>query len=105
MIERRPTPSGSAIPTDGARYTVTVRGLVLLCSIGIRARERERPQRVRVSADLVAADPFPGEDRRRVINYEKIVAAIRQIARAGQDRKSTRLNSSHRSLSRMPSSA
>jgi 7,8-dihydroneopterin aldolase/epimerase/oxygenase len=83
MIERRPTPSGSAIPTDGARYTVTVRGLVLMCSIGIRARERERPQRVRVSVDLVAADPFPGEDRRRVINYEKIVGAIRQIARAG----------------------
>ena len=83
MIERRPTTFGSAIPVDGARYTVTVRGLVLMCSIGIRARERERPQRVRVSVDLEAADPFPGENRRRIINYEKVVAAIRQIAGAG----------------------
>jgi len=68
---------------EGARYTVTVRGLVMMCNIGIRRREREQPQRVRVSVDLVAASPFPGEDRRRVINYEKIVAAIRDIARSG----------------------
>ncbi len=68
---------------EGARYTVTVRGLVMMCSIGIRRREREHTQRVRVSVDLVAASPFPGEDRRRVINYEKIVAAIRDIARSG----------------------
>lgn len=83
MIERLPTTLGSATPPEGARYTVTIRGLVLMCSIGIRARERERPQRVRISVDLVATDAFPGEDRRRVINYEKIVAATRQIARAG----------------------
>lgn len=83
MIERRPTTLDMATPADGARYTVTVRGLVLMCSIGIRPRERERPQGVRVSVDLVAADAFPGEDRRRVINYEKIVAAIRQIASGG----------------------
>ena len=67
----------------GARYTVTVRGLVLMCSIGIRAGERQLKQRVRVSVDLTAADPFPGEDRRRIINYEKIVAGIREIASAG----------------------
>ncbi|MGC2202800.1 MAG: dihydroneopterin aldolase [Stellaceae bacterium] len=66
-----------------ARYTVTVRGLVLMCSIGIRARERARRQRVRVSVDLVAAEAFPGEDRRRIINYEKVVTAIREIANAG----------------------
>ena len=64
-------------------YIVTVRGLVLPCSIGIRARERERQQRVRVSVDLVANDPFPGEERRQVINYEKVVAAIREIASSG----------------------
>jgi 7,8-dihydroneopterin aldolase/epimerase/oxygenase len=67
------------------RYTVVVRGLVLMCSIGIRRAERERPQRVRVSVALTATDgaAFPGEDRRRVINYEKVVAAIRQIAASG----------------------
>ena len=71
------------IAAEGARYTVTVRGLVLMCKIGIRASERERSQRVRVSVDLEAADPFPGENRRRIINYEKVVAAIRDIAAAG----------------------
>ena len=67
------------------RYTVIVRGLVLICSIGIRRAERERPQRVRVSVELTATAQaaFPGEDRRRVINYEKVVAAIRQIAQSG----------------------
>lgn len=67
------------------RYTVVVRGLVLICSIGIRRAERERPQRVRVSVALTATQEasFPGEDRRRVINYEKIVAMIRQIAQSG----------------------
>lgn len=67
------------------RYTVVVRGLVLMCSIGIRRAERDRPQRVRVSVELTATAEarFPGEDRRRVINYEKVVAAIRQIAASG----------------------
>jgi dihydroneopterin aldolase len=80
MIEHR-TPS----PTSTAGYTVTIRGLVLMCSIGIRRREREQRQRVRVSVDLVAAPAaaFPGDDRRRVINYEKVVAAIHEIARSG----------------------
>ena len=67
------------------RYTVVVRGLVLMCSIGIRRAERERAQRVRVSVELTATAEagFPRDERRRVINYEKVVAAIRQIARSG----------------------
>ena len=84
MTERSPkTTLSSAIAAEGARYTVTVRGLILMCSIGIRPNERGRRQRVRVSVDLAAADPFPGEDRRRIINYEKIVARIREVASAG----------------------
>jgi dihydroneopterin aldolase/D-erythro-7,8-dihydroneopterin triphosphate epimerase len=80
MIGRCAEPLVSA---DG--YTVTVRGLVLMCSIGIRRREREQKQRVRVSVELVAtsAAAYPGDDRRRIINYEKVVAAIREIARSG----------------------
>jgi dihydroneopterin aldolase len=67
------------------RYTVLVRGLVVLCSIGIRRAERDRPQRVRISVELTAtpAAAFPGEDRRRVINYEHVVAAVRKIAGSG----------------------
>ena len=80
MIEHYPEPLARS-----PGYTVTVRGLILMCSIGIRRREREQKQRVRISVDLVAAPAavFPGDDRRRVINYEKVVAAIREIARAG----------------------
>jgi dihydroneopterin aldolase len=67
------------------KYNGTIRGLVLMCSIGIRRHEREQRQRVRISVDLVAVAgaAFPGEDRRRVINYEKVVAAVREIARSG----------------------
>jgi dihydroneopterin aldolase len=84
MTERSPTTTRSPENAiEGACYTVTVRGLVLMSSIGIRADERQRKQRVRVSVDLMAADPFPGEDRRRIINYEKIVAGIREVANAG----------------------
>jgi 7,8-dihydroneopterin aldolase/epimerase/oxygenase len=70
---------------EADRYIVVVRGLVLMCSIGIRRAERERPQRVRVSVALTATPEhgFPGDDRRRVINYEHVVAAIRRIAASG----------------------
>ena len=70
---------------EGDRYTVLVRGLVLMSSIGIRRAERDRPQRVRISVELTATPEaaFPGEDRRQVINYEHVVAAIRKIAGSG----------------------
>jgi 7,8-dihydroneopterin aldolase/epimerase/oxygenase len=67
------------------RYTVVVRGLRVMASIGILPEEQHTKQRVRVSAELTAPDgaAFPGENRRRVINYEKVVAAIRGIADSG----------------------
>ena len=83
MIEQDPMGRSFPEPAGRAGYTVTVRGLVLMCSIGIRRPEREHAQRVRVSVDLLAGDAFPGEDRRRIINYEKVVASIREIARSG----------------------
>src|SRR3954470_388081 len=71
--------------SEDERYTVVVRNLVLMCSIGIRRSEQGRKQRVRVSVELTATPEagFSGDDRRRVINYEKIVAAIREIAASG----------------------
>ena len=82
---RTMTPASDPTEIAAPRYTVTVRGLVLIASIGIRAREREEKQHVRISVDLIAGPghEFPGEERRRVINYEKVVATIRQIVRAG----------------------
>jgi dihydroneopterin aldolase len=74
----------SSPASAGDRYTVTVRGLIVMCSIGIRPEERDRPQRVRVSVELTAPEGavYPGDNRRRLINYEKVVAAIRAIATA-----------------------
>ena len=71
-------------PQPAQRYTVTITNLVVMCSIGIRPEEQDRPQRVRISVELSAAEdaPYPGDNRRRVINYEKVVAAIRVIAGA-----------------------
>ena len=70
---------------EDERYTVVVRNFVLMASIGIRRAEHGRKQRVRVSVALTATHEagFSGDDRRRVINYEKIVAAIREIAVSG----------------------
>jgi 7,8-dihydroneopterin aldolase/epimerase/oxygenase len=67
------------------RYTVIVRNLVVMASIGIRRAEHGRKQRVRVSVELTATREagFSGDDRRRVINYEKIVTTIRDIAASG----------------------
>jgi 7,8-dihydroneopterin aldolase/epimerase/oxygenase len=71
--------------SEDERYTVVVRNFVLMASIGIRRAEHGRQQRVRVSVELTATPEagFPGDDRRQVINYEKIVAAIREIAASG----------------------
>ena len=80
MIERgpEPPPHASRLHGDRARPRVAVQHRH-------PPWEREQRQRVRVSVDLVAAPAaaFPGDDRRRVINYEKVVGAIRDIARSG----------------------
>ena len=51
--------------------------------------------------------PSPGQETRAMIGWESLDATLRVIAyqTIQGDRKSTRLNSSHQSVSRMPSSA
>ena len=75
----------TSLPPATDRYTVIVRGLVVMCSIGIRPEEQDTRQRVRVTVELTAPHgaAFPGDNRRRVINYEKVVAAVRAIAESG----------------------
>ena len=46
-----------------------------------------------------------GRENAKLHRYAAVVAARNESAVIAKDRKSTRLNSSHRSLSRMPSSA
>jgi dihydroneopterin aldolase len=64
---------------------VFVRDLVLLCSIGIHAREREAPQRVRVNVDIWAMEsPLPIDDNIvNVISYEDVVAGIEALLAEG----------------------
>ena len=71
-----------------------INGFILLA--GERARRRNADR----EAEEIAADMQAVTERQRAG-----VAAGTQGAGGRQDRKSTRLNSSHRSLSRMPSSA
>lgn len=73
-------PEGAA-----ATYRIFVRNLVLNCSIGTYAYEKQGPQRVRVSAELlVDGEPKRGSDElRHVVNYEPLIAGIKAIAAAG----------------------
>ena len=50
-------------------------------------------------------DTFPYEDIHKAILNLEVMPSMRALMTAGPDRKSTRLNSSHTDISRMPSSA
>lgn len=66
-------------------YSVFVRNLVLMCSIGIYEHERHKKQRVRINADLtvVPLAATDAEDIDDVLNYETIIEGARAIADAG----------------------
>jgi dihydroneopterin aldolase len=72
---------------------VFVRDMVLSASIGIYQHEHNDQQRVRVNVDLAVDDEtaraglMVGPDElSRVVNYEKIVDAVRAIVGAGHTR-------------------
>lgn len=75
-----PLPHGAT-----ATYRIFVRNLVLSCSIGAHAHEKQALQRVRVNAELlVDGEPQRGSDElRHVLNYEPLIAGITAIAAAG----------------------
>ncbi len=64
---------------------VFIRDLMLTCSIGIHAHEKEAAQRVRVNLDLaVREESRPlDDDIANVVCYEKISNAVRELARQG----------------------
>lgn len=61
---------------------VFVRDLEVECLIGVRAHEKRRRQRVLVSVDLEVEGGDPGDDIARVVSYDDLVDAVREIARA-----------------------
>ena len=59
-------------------------------------------------ADIVGMEDLAEQVKKGEMNFDVVIAspdAMRVVGMLGQDRKSTRLNSSHLKLSRMPSSA
>lgn len=66
-------------------YQVFVKDLVLACSIGIHAYERDVLQRVRINADLdvIESSTFEGAGLDHILNYERIVKGINAIAAVG----------------------
>lgn len=66
-------------------YRVFVRDLVLSCSIGVHDFEKGRPQRVRVTAELIVSEEpdVTSDDLSGVLNYEPIVNGIKAIAASG----------------------
>lgn len=63
---------------------VFVRDLVLDCSIGVHAHEKDGPQRVRVNLDLAVREDRPiADDIGNVVCYEAIVSGIRALVAAG----------------------
>lgn len=64
---------------------VFIRDLVLSCSIGVHAHEKNGPQRVRVNLDLAVREgerPI-NDDIRNVICYEEMADGIQRIVDAG----------------------
>jgi dihydroneopterin aldolase len=83
--------SGS-LAGPGVRH-VFVRDIVLSASIGVYAHEETARQRVRINVDLAVDDETAlagqivgADELARVVNYEKIVAAVRTITAAGHTR-------------------
>lgn len=63
---------------------VFVRDLVLSCSIGVHAFEKDGPQRVRINLDLAVREGSEiGDDLANVVCYEGIVSAIRGLIAEG----------------------
>jgi dihydroneopterin aldolase len=76
----------------GVRH-VFVRDMVLSASIGVYAHEETARQRVRINVDLavddetaLAGQTVGADELARVVNYEKIVAAVRSITGSGHTR-------------------
>ena len=66
----------------GIRH-VFVRDLVVMCSIGVHAHEKEASQRVRLNLDIAVleGDEPLGDDIGNVVCYEKITNGVRALTK------------------------
>lgn len=77
----RPVPQPGAAP---ALRKIFVRDLVLMADIGVYRREQGTKQRVRVNLELTVADEPSTDKLKDVVNYAKIVEAIRALVGRGR---------------------
>ena len=66
-------------------HRVFIRDLVVPCSIGAHAHERDGPQRVRVNVelDVESSAAAAGDALSNVVDYEAVVLAVRNLAGQG----------------------
>ena len=84
ILSPRPDPLPAAEAPARTRR-MFVRDLVLDCLIGVHRYERDGRQRVRINLSLDVLETGPAERDRLadVVNYDTLVARIRDLARAG----------------------
>ena len=108
LIGKRISRVDSPVKVSGrAKYTYDYHGTGMLFGKVLRSPYAKAKI---VSIDTSAAEKLPGVKAVEIIQKVGTTAQwggdeIVAVAAVDEDRKSTRLNSSHRSLSRMPSSA
>ncbi len=79
---------------DSARFLrhVFIRDLMLQASIGIYAREKEAPQRIRINLDMAVDDEGAArmsrqavgrDDLARVVDYEAVTIKVRELVASG----------------------
>jgi dihydroneopterin aldolase len=75
-----------AVPlTRQAVRHVLIRDLVLMARIGVFAHEKEKHQRVRINLDLQVREEPAGDDLARVVCYDQIISAIRDLVAGGHN--------------------
>ena len=94
------------IKRNGAEETFRIEKIIVaITKANNAAEEAERLTPLQIDR-IAQAVEIRCEEMNRSLSVEEIQDLVEdQIMAHGADRKSTRLNSSHRSLSRMPSSA
>jgi dihydroneopterin aldolase len=67
---------------------VSIRDMVMLCSIGVHAHEHDAKQRIRLNLDLDVAEGALsiGDDLRNVVCYDEIISAVRRLVDVGHVR-------------------
>ncbi len=75
----------SAPASKAKNYRIFVRDLEMIASVGVHQHEKVKPQRIRVSIDLIVGPRAPDatDTVDTVLSYENVVKAIRALVATG----------------------